>query len=109
MVDLFNTCAKVLILILMQQISADAVCNTNPDTLPTVSDGFVNRTVCVSSLVSSCDANYSVNVKYCGFYYVYCLWELPNGCPQRFCFGAVLCMEQLSRNIEENKEKFEIT
>nr|XP_022311550.1 oncoprotein-induced transcript 3 protein-like [Crassostrea virginica]XP_022311558.1 oncoprotein-induced transcript 3 protein-like [Crassostrea virginica] len=55
-------------------------------TLPTISDGVVNREACKVGFDSCCTKTYNIQIKNCGSFYAYCLAALDT-CPERYCFG----------------------
>jgi hypothetical protein len=56
--------------------------------LPEVSEGEADRTVCRSGTGGCCENELTIKVRNCGSYYVYYLIR-PSGCPISYCFGIV--------------------
>ncbi|KAH3842264.1 hypothetical protein DPMN_115761 [Dreissena polymorpha] len=56
---------------------------------PTPGEGYVNLTACVKDYNDTCADTVTVLAKNCGYYYVYCFWNLPYA-DQRFCFDVDL-------------------
>ncbi|XP_061171057.1 uromodulin-like, partial [Saccostrea echinata] len=54
--------------------------------LPTTSDGIVERKVCKVGFSSCCSKEYDVQIKHCGTFHAYCLGALDS-CSERYCFG----------------------
>jgi len=50
---------------------------------PTVAEGKVTRNVCINNF-ACCDISFSIQVKNCGSYYIYKLFD-PRKCPARYC------------------------
>nr|XP_022293354.1 uromodulin-like [Crassostrea virginica] len=55
-------------------------------TLPTTSDGVVDRKACKVGFESCCTRSYDIQIKHCGSFFAYCLAALDT-CPERYCFG----------------------
>ena len=55
--------------------------------LPSLSDGIVNRKACKVGFESCCTRSYDIQIKHCGSFYAYCLAALDT-CPERYCFGS---------------------
>ena len=51
---------------------------------PTVAEGTVTRKVCIHRFEVCCDRSVSIDVKYCGSYYIYKLKSL-GVCEARYC------------------------
>ena len=51
---------------------------------PTVAEGTVTRKVCIHRFTNCCDKWVSIDVKYCGAYYIYKL-KSPKRCDTRYC------------------------
>ncbi|XP_062569509.1 uncharacterized protein LOC134231560 [Saccostrea cucullata] len=58
-------------------------------THPTISDGIVNRTACLSGSESFCEKNITIQIKNCGGFYVYKL-KNTSSCSSAYCFGIGL-------------------
>ncbi|XP_048773486.2 uromodulin-like isoform X2 [Ostrea edulis] len=58
-------------------------------TLPLVSEGEVDRTVCQSGLAGCCESSLTIQVRNCGTFNVYNL-KRTSGCPIAYCFGTQL-------------------
>ncbi|XP_061171170.1 uncharacterized protein LOC133180715 [Saccostrea echinata] len=54
--------------------------------LPTASEGIVERKACKVGFSSCCSKEYDVKIKHCGSFHVYCLGALDS-CSERYCFG----------------------
>ncbi|XP_022287221.2 uncharacterized protein LOC111099976 [Crassostrea virginica] len=54
--------------------------------LPSLTDGIVNRKACKVGFESCCTRSYDIQIKHCGSFYAYCLAALDT-CPERYCFG----------------------
>lgn len=59
-------------------------------TVPSVADGAVNRSACLRSYDDCCAKSYKLMIKNCVYYNVYCFWNLPQDCPERYCFDVDL-------------------
>ena len=59
--------------------------------LPSLSDGIVNRKACKVGFESCCTRSYDIQIKHCGSFYAYCLAALDT-CPERYCFGNNYCI-----------------
>ncbi|XP_062600790.1 oncoprotein-induced transcript 3 protein-like [Saccostrea cucullata] len=56
------------------------------ESLPSVSDGIVDRTVCKRGFGDCCVKTYGIKIKNCTSFMAYCLIP-PGGCTERYCFG----------------------
>ena len=79
-------------------------------TLPTISDGVVDREACKVGFDSCCTKTYNIQIKHCGSFYAYCLAALDT-CPERYCFGNVIyrfhCMAyRMCRNFTLHMNKY---
>ena len=54
--------------------------------LPSVKDGTVNRSACVSTDKSCCELQMSIKVKMCSEFPVFLLPKTP-GCSMAYCYG----------------------
>lgn len=59
-------------------------------TVPSVAEGAVNRSACLRSYDDCCAKSYKLMIKNCVYYNVYCFWNLPQDCPERYCFDVDL-------------------
>ncbi|XP_071110717.1 oncoprotein-induced transcript 3 protein-like [Haliotis cracherodii] len=73
-------------------------------THPSVRDGVVHRSVCVSGYDDSCMKRVIIQVKNCGHFYVYYLVKM-DGCSERYCFG----IDGICPRTEAEREQGETT
>lgn len=59
-------------------------------TVPSVAEEAVNRSACLRSFDDCCAKSYKLMIKNCVYYNVYCFWNLPQDCPERYCFDVDL-------------------